>query len=789
MRVFAGNSLARKMTLTVLLASSMALGTLTAALLTFDSISSRALLQSRLFTLADVIGQNSAAALLFNDPPAATEVLAALRAEPPVISACLYDLSGRLFAQYYRQPGVKTCLSQFAGLSPPDRAYPRVIRPVQRDGELAGTLLMTSDLQELKAIWRRLLLVAGCLAVLALTVGGVSGSLLQRRISQPIFDLAQAMQAVTTEQDFSARVTPAGSDEVEQLGMGFNCMLCELERREAEKRKAEAKLQYQALNDELTGLPNRRLFADRLSQVLAMARRERQLVALVYIDLDGFKLVNDSLGHSVGDLLLVQVAARLRTRVRQSDTLARLGGDEFSVVLANISAREDAHRVSQSLLDVLAAPFQIRDHEITIGASVGISIFPDNATDYADLLQQADSAMYAAKRNGKNRAMYFTPELGSLVRERLNLENQLRNAIARGEIHVQYQPEYDVASHRLLRFEALARWTHPTLGVITPAKFIPVAEESGLIVPLGAYIMEMACTEALKWQTITPHPVQVAVNVSSLQFGRDSFIDEVVSTLQHTGLPPELLQIELTESVMLNGVARSAETMKRLKDLGVSLVIDDFGTGYSCLSYLPSLPFDALKVDRSFVRELNSRPEIMAMVRSLVGLAHNIGMRVIVEGVETPEQLESIRKLGGNEVQGYLMGRPTADPVAQLSLLAPFSDEGSTVDSPGPADQITFPSPIRTCSPPRVRSRCSAARQLPILASCAIVRRTRADTRPAPCFARPRSQPAARDASPLCPAVAPNKPASQTPWASDGPRAAAPSLCARRGRCGSRQSQ
>jgi len=265
---------------------------------------------------------------------------------------------------------------------------------------------------------------------------------------------------------------------------------------------------------------------------------------------------------------------------------------------------------------------------------------------------------------------YFTPELGYLVRERLNLENQLRGAVARGEIQVYYQPEIDISSNRLIRFEALARWIHPTLGMIPPDKFIPVAEESGLIVSLGAYILETACTEALKWQANAPYPIQLAVNVSSIQFKRDCFVEEVTSILSHTGLQPELLQLELTESIMLSGVHRAAETMKRLRALGVSLAIDDFGTGYSCLSYLPTLPFDALKIDRSFVKELDSKPESRAMVHSLVALAHNIGMRVIVEGVERPEQLELIRKFGGDEIQGYLIGRPTPDPALQLSSLA-----------------------------------------------------------------------------------------------------------------------
>jgi diguanylate cyclase (GGDEF)-like protein len=446
-------------------------------------------------------------------------------------------------------------------------------------------------------------------------------------------------------------------------------MLSELGRRETAKRGMEAKLEFQALNDALTGLPNRRLLADRLAQVLAVARRESRIVGLLYIDLDGFKLVNDSLGHSLGDVLLVQVAARLQSRVRQSDTLARLGGDEFTVVLAGIHAKEEADLVARSLLDALAAPFLIRDHQLAISASIGIALFPENATEAADLMQQADSAMYAAKREGKNRAAYFTPELGVLVRERLNLENQLRGAIGRGEIQVHYQPEFDVASEQLIRFEALARWIHPILGNIPPAKFIPVAEESGLIVSLGAYILERACTEAVKWQAIASRGIQVAVNVSSIQFKRSHFVDDVTGVLRRTGLRPDLLQLELTESIMLSGVHQAAETMKRLRELGISLAIDDFGTGYSCLSYLPGLPFDALKIDRAFVRELENNPESQAMVRSLIALAHNVGMRVIVEGVENAAQLELVRKAGGNEMQGFLLGRPVADPASQLRSL------------------------------------------------------------------------------------------------------------------------
>lgn len=345
--------------------------------------------------------------------------------------------------------------------------------------------------------------------------------------ARAVHDLTRAMQDVTLRKDFTSRVEVTSSDEIAQLGAEFNKMIAELHVCDQAKTEAELKLQQQALTDELTGLPNRRLLADRLEQTLATAKREGQFVALLYVDLDGFKLVNDSLGHSIGDILLGQVAERLRSRIRRSDTLARLGGDEFTVVLTKLHCREESELVAKSLLEVLATTFLIEGHEISISASIGVSIFPDNSDDASLLLQQADSAMYAAKRNGKNRMMYFTPELGVLVRERLSLENQLRGAIARGEVGVHYQPEFDVVTQRLVRFEALARWTHPTLGSIPPAKFIPIAEESGLIIPLGTYILERACEEAVSWQRMSPTPVQVAVNVSSIQFTRESFVEEV----------------------------------------------------------------------------------------------------------------------------------------------------------------------------------------------------------------------------------------------------------------------
>jgi diguanylate cyclase (GGDEF)-like protein/PAS domain S-box-containing protein len=457
-------------------------------------------------------------------------------------------------------------------------------------------------------------------------------------------------------------ITPVGSNgEIVYETTAIDVTM--LRENQAELQKAKDAAVHESLNDPLTGLPNRRFLMDALSVLVNRTRREESIFALLYIDLDGFKLVNDSLGHPVGDALLIQMAGCLRSWIREGDLLARLGGDEFLVILDRLHSKEDATLVAENLLQAISGPFKVRGHDLAIGACIGISVFPEDSSDAEELMQQADSAMYSAKRDGKNRITHYTPAIGFQVHERLTLENLLRGAVARNEITVDYQPEFDLGDCRLIRFEALARWTHPTIGSISPARFIPIAEESGMIVALGATILELACIEALRWQKSPEHPIQVAVNVSGVQLRHKGFVDEVKAILERTGLRAELLQLELTESAMLIAAESTTETMMQLRALGITLAIDDFGTGYSNMSYLPSLPFDSLKIDGSFVRNLGKQPESESMISTLIVLAHNIGMQVIVEGVETLEQLDIVRALGANEVQGYFTGRPSADPV------------------------------------------------------------------------------------------------------------------------------
>ena len=444
-------------------------------------------------------------------------------------------------------------------------------------------------------------------------------------------------------------------------------------RQELEKmvREATAELAYHANHDALTDLPNRRLFADRLEQAIAVARRTGKKCGLLYIDLDGFKIVNDTLGHSVGDLLLRQVVLRMKDRLRQCDTLARMGGDEFTLIAAGLVESEAAATVANRVKQVLQPPFHIEGNELFVTASIGISVYPLDGLDVSQLLRNADAAMYEAKRQGKNRAVFFTPEIGQAANSRLELETHLRSALEDHEFVLHYQPQFELATQRLNRFEALIRWEHPTLGLVPPSTFIPVAEECGLIVPIGNWVMAEACRTARKWHDAGCHNVPVSVNVSSEQFSRPDFIDTVLDIVRRTPLPPSLLELELTETLVIRNLEEVAPKIARLREEGILVSIDDFGSGYSSFSYLQKLPVEAVKIDRTFIQYLESAPKARSVVKGMVTLAHSIGLRVVVEGVETAGQLEALLATGADEVQGFLLGRPAPAETHLPEIAAP----------------------------------------------------------------------------------------------------------------------
>jgi diguanylate cyclase (GGDEF)-like protein/PAS domain S-box-containing protein len=426
--------------------------------------------------------------------------------------------------------------------------------------------------------------------------------------------------------------------------------------------RAETELAHQARHDHLTGLPNRLLLADRLEASIARAAHSGLMTAVIYLDLDGFKLVNDTLGHEAGDGLLQQVTDRLRTCIREPDTLARMGGDEFMIVINEVKDDNVPLAVAERLAASLRKPLVIADHELYVTASIGISIYPRDGTDVSALRRNADAAMYESKHAGKDRILFFTPAMRATFVERLQLEEDLRRALDRGELFLDYQPIFEAAGCRQTAFEALVRWNHPSSGLIPPGKFIPVAEETGLIVRLGAWVLAEACRACRRWQKHGLESVRVAANVSALEFARTGFVESVLSILDETGLRGDLLELELTESMLMRDLDDSIRKMSQLHQHGIRIAIDDFGTGYSSLGYLPRLPFDTLKIDRSFVAELAVNSTALSLIEGMISLAHSIGKRVIVEGVETDWQLATLRKLGCDEVQGFLLGRPAPLP-------------------------------------------------------------------------------------------------------------------------------
>ena len=426
--------------------------------------------------------------------------------------------------------------------------------------------------------------------------------------------------------------------------------------------RAETDLAHQARHDYLTGLPNRLLLADRLDASIARAALSGLMTAVIYLDLDGFKLVNDTLGHEAGDGLLKQVTDRLGACIREPDTLARMGGDEFMLVINEIPDGQSALALAERLAAALRKPFSIAGRELYVSATMGIGMYPQDGTDVSTLRRNADAAMYQAKRAGKDRILFFTPAMRATFVERFELEADLRHALDAGELAVHYQPIFEASECRQTAFEALTRWSHPSRGYIPPGKFIPVAEEAGLIARLGAWVLQEACRQCRKWQQAGHHSIRVAVNVSALEFARPGFVEGVLALLDETGLSGDLLELELTESTLIHDLDESARIMSGLRDRGVRISIDDFGTGYSSLGYLARLPIDTLKIDRSFVAELGVNSTALSLIDGMISLAHSIGKRVIVEGVETNWQLATLRDLGCDEVQGFLLGHPAALP-------------------------------------------------------------------------------------------------------------------------------
>jgi diguanylate cyclase (GGDEF)-like protein/PAS domain S-box-containing protein len=437
----------------------------------------------------------------------------------------------------------------------------------------------------------------------------------------------------------------------------------------SDKKEAEERLIYMAHYDTLTNLPNRILFRDHLELELAHAHRNERMVAVMFLDLDRFKIINDTLGHAFGDQLLKAVADRLRECVREGDTVSRLGGDEFAFIIPDIVQPQDAASVAQNILIAMSRSFQIEGHEVHVTPSMGIAMYPSDATDADSLIKKADTAMYHAKEHGKNTFKFYMEDMNISNLERLTMENDLRKALDKGELLVYYQPLIDQNTGQIISMEALLRWQHPSLGMIHPAKFIHIAEETGLIIPIGEWVLMTACTQTKIWHDAGFSTLRIMVNLSGRQFRQQNLVNTIRDVLQKTGLEPHYLELELTEGIVMQNNMAILKTLHELKALGILLSIDDFGTEYSSLSYLKRFPIDTLKIDRSFVQDITTNPDDAAIVTAIVAIAESLKLNVVAEGVENKEQAAFLHQLHCNNIQGYVYSHPLpADDIEHLLL-------------------------------------------------------------------------------------------------------------------------
>ncbi|MFN7954892.1 MAG: EAL domain-containing protein [bacterium] len=691
--------------------SGVALGVASSAFLWYQMTNAERRTVEKLSTLGHVIAWSARASLALDGMadeqvmPAAQVMLDALAQDRTILEACLFTSEARLVASHYRHD-IDVNDRRCAPRSVTHESYSRSgteIRwamPIEFQNHLNGTITVRAQTLVLRDEMARSGMIAAVVMCVATLVAFAATARFERMVSRPILALIDTAQHVTRRKDYSVRVEAVGEDEFGLLIDTFNRMLQQIQVRDRElerqrdqldkevqarrgelriREQAEERIRYLAYYDVLTGLPNRQCLKERLDQSLRETRRHGGHVAVLFVDLDRFKEINDNFGHGEGDRLLRLVAERVNNCVRGSDavsrsesghacfTVSRQGGDEFTVMLTRLRSAEDAGRVAERMLNELRKPFALAGREVRVGASIGIAVAPGDGADVETLLKHADMAMYQAKQSGRDAFLFFSPSMSIEVMRRLDLGTDLRRAVEWSDFKVHYQPKVDLHDGRVTGLEALVRWEHPTRGFISPADFIPLAEDLGLIGTLGSWVLSTVCAQMREWLDAGLPPVRTAVNVSSHQFA-DPHLHEIVrSALMDAGLPHDVLELEITESAMIQNPEAAVATLESLRALGVQVALDDFGTGYSSLNYVGRLPLDTLKIDRTFIMSIAESEDSRSIVTAVVAMAHSLGLRVVAEGVETHEQARVLRRLRCDEIQGYVFSRPVPpDRVAPL---------------------------------------------------------------------------------------------------------------------------